>query len=220
MWAALLTVTLGSLAAGYYLGGAWADRRPTTRLLGMSLAIGALALALSVVIAPALIAAVHDLGQRSAPLLCATLLFGPSLVFLGMTGPITIRLLIADVRLAGHGVDRIYAISTVGSLVSTLLVSFVFIPAFETHVILLATAVVLALNAALGLRGRERGAALLMVGVCALRLTINHRDRDTIDLRDQAHSGRRSRARCRSCRHAPPHQPAETDEDAAQCALL
>src|SRR4051812_40502177 len=36
VWAALLAVTLASLAGGYYLGGALADRTPTRRLFGLT----------------------------------------------------------------------------------------------------------------------------------------------------------------------------------------
>src|SRR5262245_26850418 len=34
VWSSLLAVTLGSLAAGYYVGGVLVDRTPTPRMLG------------------------------------------------------------------------------------------------------------------------------------------------------------------------------------------
>src|SRR5882762_6765591 len=43
IWAALLTVTLGALATGYYSGGVLADRTPSLRLLNLIIvAAGAL----------------------------------------------------------------------------------------------------------------------------------------------------------------------------------
>ena len=55
VWAALLAVTLGSLAVGYYAGGAWADKQPAPRTLGLALVIAAGALMLAVPAGPAVL---------------------------------------------------------------------------------------------------------------------------------------------------------------------
>ena len=40
VWSALLAVTLGSLATGYYAGGVAIDRLPSARLLGLTVIAG------------------------------------------------------------------------------------------------------------------------------------------------------------------------------------
>src|SRR5579872_3961127 len=64
IWAALLTVTLTALAAGYYSGGVLVDRRPNARLLNLIIvAVGAL-LGLVPAIRHAVLGASIDFGPQ------------------------------------------------------------------------------------------------------------------------------------------------------------
>jgi spermidine synthase len=177
VWSALIAVTLSSLAVGYYLGGAVVDRRPAPTLLGYVIGASAIALAVAALLDRPIISLALALGPRFGPLLSAALLFAPSLVGLGMIGPISVRLATVDIRETGHGVGRIYAISTAGSLIGTLLVSFYIIPAFETKVILLSTAALLAVCSVLWLPNRWRVGALA-VAVASLSATVVGRSAD------------------------------------------
>jgi hypothetical protein len=47
VWTALLTVTLASLAAGYYIGGVLADRSPTALLLGAATVAAGMAIGIT-----------------------------------------------------------------------------------------------------------------------------------------------------------------------------
>jgi len=97
----------------------------------------------------------EGLGPRWGALASATLLFAPSLVVLGMTGPVAVRRATRDLRLAGRSVGSIYAVSTAGSLVGTLGLAYLVIPAFETQTILLGTASLLILLGASSLAWRK-----------------------------------------------------------------
>jgi hypothetical protein len=63
----------------------------------------------------------------------------------------------------------IYALSTAAGLISTLLVSFVLIPAFETNTIMYGTAAVLGAVGSSWLVGRSRAAAALLAISCVCR---------------------------------------------------
>ena len=65
-------------------------------------------------------------------------LFAPALTLLGMVAPFAIRLAIDDVRDAGSVAGRLYALSTVGSLLGTFLAALVLIPTIGTRRTLLA----------------------------------------------------------------------------------
>lgn len=163
VWGALLSGTLCSLAVGYYCGGAFADRRPLPRSLGQILLGSGLALGLAVWIAPAVLTWGMTLGPRLGTLLCALLLFTPTLTGLGMVGPTAIRLISTDIQQTGHRVGLIYAISTAGSLIGTLVVVFVIVPLVETRSILLATAIALSLTSLPWLPSKSgRSAAVLI----------------------------------------------------------
>lgn len=169
VWAALLSVTLCALAVGYYWGGVLIDRSPTRTRLGWAVLVGGVGLGAVPLLAPPVLRAMSTLGPRLGPLLVALLAFAPSLVALGMAGPMVVRLASTDVQTSGRRVGYVYAVSTAGSLAGTLLTSFWLIPEYETYSIVLGGSVVLIGLGGL-LLGRRRGAraaALLAVPLVA-----------------------------------------------------
>jgi spermidine synthase len=156
VWAALLSVTLCALAIGYYVGGVLIDRTPHVSRLGAVLLVGGVALGVVPLLAPTVLRVTAGFGPRGGPLLAALVLFAPALSALGMTGPIAVRLATTNVARAGRRVGSVYAVSTAGSLLGTLVTSFWLIPAFDTDDIVLGgAAVLLALaTAILARRGR------------------------------------------------------------------
>ncbi len=160
VWSALLAVTLGSLAVGYYAGGVLVDRAPTPRVLPLVVTAAGILLSLVPVVSHSVLKNTEALGPRGGPLVASAILFAPSLVALGMVGPIAVRLATTDLRSAGHGVGRIYAVSTVGSLGATFLTGFALVPAFETRTIVLGAAGLLVGIGSISLTMRRRSAAL------------------------------------------------------------
>ena len=84
----------------------------------------------------------------------ALLLFAPPVVLLGMVTPFALRLAVDDVRTAGATAGRLYALSTVGSLLGTFVSALIAIPLIGTQRTLLAAAALLAGSAALLLGAR------------------------------------------------------------------
>ena len=171
VWANLIGIVLAALALGYVLGGRLADRRPEPRLLGLIVLAAALWVAMTPFVArPFLDASVRNLDEASAGAVIGSffavlLLFAPAVVLLGMVSPFAIRLGIADLDSAGSVAGRFYALSTAGSLLGTFLPALLLIPLLGTQRTLLATAVLLALSAAL-LLGRRP--LVVAAGIAAL----------------------------------------------------
>ena len=180
VWANVIGLVLASLSLGYWLGGRLADRRPEPRLLGGIVLAGAVLIAVVPFAAgPFLDVSVKGLDQVSAgaaigSFFAVLALFAPPVTLLGMVAPFAVRLAIDDVREAGSVAGRLYALSTVGSLLGTFLSALVLIPAIGTRRTLLAAAVVVALPGA-ALLGRRwlvvaaAIAALLAVPTGAVR---------------------------------------------------
>ncbi len=176
----MIGLVLASLSLGYWLGGRLADRRPEPRLLGGIVLAGAVLIAVVPFAAgPFLDVSVKGLDQVSAgaaigSFFAVLALFAPPVTLLGMVAPFAVRLAIDDVREAGSVAGRLYALSTVGSLLGTFLSALVLIPAIGTRRTLLAAAVVVALPGA-ALLGRRwlvvaaAIAALLAVPTGAVR---------------------------------------------------
>ena len=169
VWANIIGLTLASLSVGYWLGGRIADRRPSERLLGQ-LVLGAAVLvaAIPFVSEPLLDVAAEGLDELSAGAVVGSffatlLLFAPPVVLLGMVAPFAIRLALDEVRSAGVVAGRLYALSTVGSLLGTFLTALVLIPLVGTQRTLLGTAALLAASAAVML-GRRWAVAAVAIG--------------------------------------------------------
>ena len=173
VWANVIGLTLASLSLGYWLGGRLADRHPTHHTLGLVVVAAACLVAIATFAArPILELSVEGLDRVSAGAAIGSffgvlVLFVPPVTLLGMVAPFAIRLAITDVASAGTVAGRLYAFSTIGSLLGTFLSALVTIPAFGTQRTLIASAALLGGAGAL-LLGRRW--LVLAAGLAALLL--------------------------------------------------
>jgi spermidine synthase len=155
VWANIIGLTLAYLSLGYWLGGRIADRHPDPRLLARIILLAAVALAITPFAArPILEVAVRgldalSLGSVVGSFFAALALFAVPITALGAVAPFAIRLALSSVADAGKVAGRLYACSTVGSLVGTFVAALVAIPFVGTQRTLVGTAAFLALAAAL-----------------------------------------------------------------------
>jgi spermidine synthase len=174
VWANIIGLVLASLSLGYWLGGRLADHRPSSRVLGgVVLAAAVLIAVIPFAARPFLDVTMRGLDAISAgavvgSLLASLILFVPPVLLLGMVTPFAIRLAVPRVEDAGRVAGRVFALSTVGSLLGTFLPALLLIPLIGTQRTMIAAAVVVALAAAflLGSRWLLAGvvlAALLLI---------------------------------------------------------
>src|SRR3954464_13546170 len=162
VWANTIGVVLVALSVGYWLGGRLADRHPHVRglcLLALS-APGLLAL-VPFAAHPLLDLGVRGLDQGSAgafvgSLLGVLVLVAVPVLLLGAVSPYAIRLAVTTVEEAGTVAGRLYAVSTAGSLLGTLLSALVLIPLVGTRRTFLIFAFAISLVAVAGLRPARR----------------------------------------------------------------
>jgi MFS family permease len=162
VWSALLAVTLCSLAIGYFIGGKVVDRLPRRSVLSLVVLSSAVLVGMIIPLRRPILAMAEGLGFRLGPLVSAAALFVPALLVLGMVGPVAVRLATDDYRTTGRRVGLVYAVSTSGSLLGTLIAAYVLIPAFGTAQIVFGTAVLLAIVGAAPLALRKSPLALIV----------------------------------------------------------
>ena len=173
VWANTIGVVLVALSVGYWLGGRWADRRPDMRGLCLLALTGAALLALVPFAAdPLLDVAVDALDSISAGAFLGSLigvlgLVAVPVMLLGAVSPYAIRLAVKQVEHAGEVAGRLYALSTAGSLVGTLVSALLLIPLVGTRRTFLIFALAIALVAVMGLRPARRY-ALAPAAIAAL----------------------------------------------------
>jgi spermidine synthase len=157
VWASIIGLILIYLAAGYSLGGRWADRSPSYQTMYTILAWGAFTSGLVPLAARPVLrfaAGAFDLlqvGILFGSFTAVLILFSVPVTLLGMISPFAIRLAIHDPRQAGEISGRIYAVSTLGSFIGTFLPGLVLIPLIGTTLTFIAFSGFLLLVALAGL---------------------------------------------------------------------
>jgi spermidine synthase len=174
VWANVIGLILAALSLGYWLGGRIADRYPHPHVLGrIVVAAGALIAVIPFVAQPLLDLTVRGLNNVSAgavvgSFLGTLVLFAPPVVLLGTAAPFAIRLAVSDVAVAGAVSGRLYALSTVGSIVGVFVPALVTIELIGTQRTLVATAVVVSLGGSLLLSRRWVAAPVALAAVLAV----------------------------------------------------
>jgi spermidine synthase len=164
VWANTIGIVLVALSVGYWLGGRLADRHPNMRALCLTALIAAALLAVVPFAAdPLLDVAVDALDSISAgafvgSLLAVLVLVAVPVLLLGTVSPWAIRLAVSKVEEAGTVAGRLYALSTAGSLVGTLVSALLLIPLVGTRRTFLIFALCIAVTAVTGLRPVRRWA--------------------------------------------------------------
>lgn len=157
----LLGVILAGLAVGYWVGGRYADRYPSARPLYFIMLATALLIGAIPFVAPPLFGALRgmivglDWTLIALSLLGSFLIFFIPFVFLGMVAPWLIRVANKEVGTTGRTAGRLYAWSTIGSLLGTFIPTWLTVPLLGSKKTILLFAGVLALVAGLGLLRRR-----------------------------------------------------------------
>ena len=171
VWANTIATVLVALSIGYAIGGRLADRDPTLEGLSRVVLAAAALLALVPFVArPFLRISVQALDRVEAgafvgSLIGVLVLVAVPVLLLGAVAPYAVRLSVKSVEEAGRVAGRLYAISTIGSLVGTFLSALVLIPLVGTRRTFLAFALALAIAAVPAMRKRF---VLAPVGVALL----------------------------------------------------
>ncbi len=168
VWSSLISVTMIALATGYFVGGYWADRAQRT---GLSLII-ALAAFFTLVIPWAtrpVLLATDSLGLRGGAFASALILFFPSLTLLGMMGPFAIKMATSRLTGVGSSSGSIYAVSTLGSVIGTLILGFYLFPKVGSRQILVSLGFILFfLSIVVAVYEQKRFGKTIAVLPCAL----------------------------------------------------
>jgi len=154
VWGSLIGLFMGAMALGYYLGGALADRKPSFLLLATIVSLaGAYIFLVIPYLGPWMC---EDIGRfvthrALGPLLASTVLYFVPSFLLAMVSPFAVKLHAESLAGLGGVAGKLYALSTTGSIVGTLLTTFALIPLFRVTNVLMGLGVCLLVVAVAGL---------------------------------------------------------------------
>lgn len=160
VWANTIAIVLVALSIGYWLGGKLADRRPDLRSLCWTVLGGAVLVTLVPFFARPFLGASVDafddlaVGVFAGSLVGVLVLLAIPVMIFGAVSPWALRLAMdsSDVEHAGQLAGRLYALSTAGSLVGTLISAMVTIPLIGTQRTFILFALLVAVVASIGVR--------------------------------------------------------------------
>jgi hypothetical protein len=136
-WATIISIVVGGLMAGYFLGGVVADRWGSFLVAAAIKLASAAYLAFIYLIAntglESFIANISD--DTAALFISGAIVCFPPLLVLGMYSPLSVRLLLRDPDDAGKISGGLFAISSLGNIVGIIVTTFFFIPTIGTRAI-------------------------------------------------------------------------------------
>ncbi len=169
VWANIIGLILIYLTVGYFLGGRWADRSPHEATLYRLIAWGAFSSGLVPLVAHPILSAAasavagFEAGVAIGSFVVVLILFSVPVTLLGCVSPFAIRLAMADIAESGKTAGRMYAISTLGSILGTFAPVLYLIPTIGTSETFLAFSLILLAVGLFGLARQDRPAALRLM---------------------------------------------------------
>ena len=130
VWGSIIGLFMGALAAGYYVGGKISDRNPNFAALAMIVSVAGAWVAMIPRGGPLVADAIARSGWGTVmgPLAAATAIFFVPSFLMAMVSPFAVKLRATSLSGLGSIAGNLYALSTFGSIVGTLLTTFVLIP--------------------------------------------------------------------------------------------
>ncbi len=142
-WTSIIGVVLAGISIGAYLGGRIADRYPRSSTLGWLLFFSGLG-AFSISPLTNLVGgAPFQTSLMSRILLITAIVFFVPSCLLGMISPVVVKLTLNNLEKTGNVVGKIYAFSTLGSILGTFATGFFLISWIGTRSILLTMGIIL-----------------------------------------------------------------------------
>ncbi len=129
-WAAVLAITLLALATGYYTGGWLTTRQPPSRLLVTILLVSGFFLLIMPSLSAWTMTSLIKVNLLPGLVISLMAFVFPPVFCFGMVSPVIVHMLVSNLDQTGRTAGRVYAVSTLGGVINTLLLGFLIMPQF------------------------------------------------------------------------------------------
>ncbi len=178
VWTSLIGIILAALSLGYWIGGRIADRRPDVKVLALAIFAAAMLVSVTTLLKDVILTFVgaFPAGLELRSIIASLSLFAPASVALGFVIPYATKLRILSLADSGKTVGRLYALSTIGSIVGTFAAGFFLIPYIgSTRTLYFIAGSLFVLAIALGgiaIKQVAAAAAVLVIAIASNELTL------------------------------------------------
>lgn len=163
VWAAVIAVTLGSLAGGYFYGGRLSLAKNQVKTLSLILFVAALYIGAMPFIVNLFGPIALRFGLMFSVTISSLLLLSVPMFLMGSASPLIISIQTKNQEESGRVSGLVYSISTLGGIISTFLCGFFFIPTFGINITLFVFASLLTLSLVLLHKSNGFKAAVLLL---------------------------------------------------------
>lgn len=172
VWASVLAITLGGLAAGYFAGGIMSYKSKNPFALFYVLIAAATFTVLMPFSSKIVLWAIGLHSLIPSVIASSIFILFPPVFMMGMVSPLIIRAITTDVEQSGRAAGAIYAISTLGGIIATFAFGFFIIPAFGLTIPCIITGIVLGIiPLVIILKKKQIGAAAFFLLLCVWALS-------------------------------------------------
>lgn len=171
VWATVLAMTLGGLASGYFAGGIVSHRSKNPLALFWVLLSAAAFTVLMPFTAKTIIPLFGSMNLILSTVVSTLLFMFPPIFLMGMVSPLIIRAVTLHAESSGRAAGSVYAVSTVGGILSTFLMGFYVIPSFGLTYPAIFTGIILgAAPLFVLITGRKKVIALFFPVLCVFSI--------------------------------------------------
>lgn len=171
VWSAVMAITLGGLAGGYFLGGKLSKRENKEQTLLFVLIAAVCCLCLMPFLTSLFLILASALSLIPAVIIGVFFLLFPTMLCMGATSPIIISILTNSANQSGENSGKIYAVSTVGGIIATFLCGFYLIPNIGVQLSLIGFAIALSIVCLfLILKKKSKRTGLILLFIISLAL--------------------------------------------------
>ncbi|MFO0321563.1 MAG: fused MFS/spermidine synthase [Bacteroidota bacterium] len=168
VWSAVMAITLGGLASGYFIGGKLSRGENKQSLLFSILVIAFSFLAIMPFLSNYIYVIAFRFSLIPAVVISTIGILFPCMLLMGLTSPLLVSLLTVNVTDSGLYTGKVYSISTLGGIFSTFLCGFYLIPLIGISYTLLIFSASLALASLLLLKKSKQDLTLFVLIVFAI----------------------------------------------------
>lgn len=155
VWTSVFVCTLSGLAAGYFLGAKVSLKPRPIRFLPYILGFSTLYFLVMSPLAGFMMEITLGMPIRVGSLVSVLVFLFPLLLAFGMVSPLIIKILTENPEFSGENAGKIYTISTLGGILTTLLFGFYFIPGLGIMASIYIPVVFLAIASLMAFRLRQ-----------------------------------------------------------------
>lgn len=165
-WTSIIGIVLAGISIGAYAGGMIADRFPGKKTLSLLLIISGLTTLLIPPAANIVAAQQFPVSLMLRIFIVTTIIFIVPSCILGMISPVVVKLAIKNLDRVGKVVGKIYAFSTLGSILGTFAAGFFFISFMGARNVILLMGAILILTGLLSgglLKSKKTALAIIII---------------------------------------------------------